>query len=380
MNKSNHRQSRTNPILVLVSCLLTGLMLMGLMLSGHSGTTASIAVPAVENITLTYERNLTNQISSSLEGLIAIKRTYILNDSDMVAPKPNPDCFGQAQSAAQMQEVLDAASEVLDGQTTLFTVQTPIKEGSVIHYYLDETIFAVTWKQVVDDGVYTFSEVKIAHPSQFRRFLSEGMYNSGILHTATEMSESVNAVVASSADYYAYRYIGIVVNNGVAYQERGHMLDTCFVDQNGDLLFVYAGEITDKQVLQQYVDDNNVRFSICFGPVMIRDGEYCVPNDYNSGEINDKYARAALCQMDSLHYVVVTANNEKPNYEVPTVGQFGRRLHEMGIPTAYALDGGQTATIVMNNQLINTVSYGAQREISDIIYFATALPENEVNQ
>ena len=380
MSRSNHRQGRINPILALISCLLTTLMLFGLMISGKSEKTAAESAPAMENITLTYERKLNNQISSSLEGLIAIKRTYLLNDSDMVAPKPNPACFGQAQSTEQMQEVLDAAAEVLDGQTTLFTAQTVIKEGSVIHYYLDETIFAVTWKQVVDDGVYTFSEVKIAHPSQFRRFLSEGMYNSGILHTTTEMSESVNAVVASSGDYYAYRYIGIVVNNGVAYQERGHILDTCFIDQNGDLQFVYEGEITDKETLQQYVDDNKIRFSICFGPVMIRDGAYCVPNNYNSGEINDKYARAALCQWDNLHYVVVAANNEAPNYAVPTVAQFGRRLYEMGIPTAYALDGGQTASIVMNNQLINTVSYGAQREISDIIYFATALPENEVNQ
>ena len=44
---------------------------------------------------------------------------------------------------------------------------------------------------------------------------------------------------------------------------------------------------------------------------------------------------------------------------------------------AYALDGGQTAAIVMNDQLINKVSYGAQRKISDIIYFATAIPEDE---
>ena len=36
-----------------------------------------------------------------------------------------------------------------------------------------------------------------------------------------------------------------------------------------------------------------------------------------------------------------------------------------------------TATIVMDNTLINSVDYGDQRDISDIIYFATALPEVE---
>ena len=47
----------------------------------------------------------------------------------------------------------------------------------------------------------------------------------------------------------------------------------------------------------------------------------------------------------------------------------------MGVTTAYALDGGQTATIVSGNQLMNPVDYGGERETSDIIYFATAVPD-----
>ena len=43
--------------------------------------------------------------------------------------------------------------------------------------------------------------------------------------------------------------------------------------------------------------------------------------------------------------------------------------------TAYALDGGQTATIVTGNERMNDVDYGGERDISDIIYFATAIPE-----
>ena len=42
---------------------------------------------------------------------------------------------------------------------------------------------------------------------------------------------------------------------------------------------------------------------------------------------------------------------------------------------AYTLDGGQMATIVMNDTLVNQVSYGSQRRISDILYFATAVPD-----
>ena len=306
-----------------------------------------------------------------------VKREYSLSDLDMVAPKPDPACYGTAEAPVEVAAVLRQARELLDGQKTLFTTDTVIMEGTKIHYYLDDTIFAVTWKQVVGGGVYTFSEVKIAHASQFRRFLADGKYGASAEYTTQEMAGSVNAVVASSGDYYGYRRIGICVNQGQVYRESGQHLDTCYVDENGDLLFTRRGTITDKETAQKFVDDHGVRFSLSFGPVMILDGSYVVPSRYYIGEINEQFARAALCQMDTLHYVVVAANYQYPYYKVHTMSDFAWNLLKLGIPTAYALDGGQTAAIVMNNQLINNVSYGAQREISDIIYFATAIPEED---
>jgi exopolysaccharide biosynthesis protein len=57
------------------------------------------------------------------------------------------------------------------------------------------------------------------------------------------------------------------------------------------------------------------------------------------------------------------------------MAEFGRQLQAFGAEKAYALDGGQTAVIVTNDTLINRPSYVRQRQISDIIYFATALPD-----
>ena len=60
---------------------------------------------------------------------------------------------------------------------------------------------------------------------------------------------------------------------------------------------------------------------------------------------------------------------------MPTINRFAMQIDKLGCDKAYTLDGGQTAVIVMNDQLINSVHYGYQREISDIIYFATAVPD-----
>ena len=300
---------------------------------------------------------------------------YQLSDKQLIAPAPDPSAYGQAADPADMQDILSQAHGHFAMDHSLFTTSTPIKPGSSVLYYLDDSLFVVTWKQVLDNSTYTFSEIKIMHPSQIRRFFSDGRFGSGMLKTTTEMAQTVNAVVASSGDYYEYRSIGVVVNDGQVFRHMGHYLDTCFVDDRGDLLFSYAGDIKDAETAQAFVDEHNVRFSLSFGPVMIENGEYRVPANYNSGEINDHYARAALCQMDERHYVLVTANMEEPNYEVPTVSEFAYNLLKLGIPKAYALDGGQTAAIAMDGELINTVSYGSQREISDILYFATAIPK-----
>ena len=309
-----------------------------------------------------------------------VKREYSLNDADAVAPNPNSARYGTAETPAELASVLQEAQDLLDGQETLFTTDTVIKEGSKIQYYLDDTILAITWKQVVGNGVYTFSEVKIANASQFRRFLADGKYGATAEYTTQEMSKTVNAVVASSGDYYGYRYTGICVNQGVVYRDSGKHLDTCFIDDKGDLRFVFRGQLEGKEAVEKYIEENNIRFSLSFGPVMIMDGSYVVPSQYYIGEINEQFARAALCQLGQLHYAVVASNYEHPYNSVHSMSEFAWNLLKLGITKAYALDGGQTAAIVMNDQLINKVSYGAQRKISDIIYFATAIPEDEWNE
>ena len=78
--------------------------------------------------------------------------------------------------------------------------------------------------------------------------------------------------------------------------------------------------------------------------------------------------------MGERHYLLVTINYEGSYLAASTVKQLADVLMDLGAPKAYTLDGGQTGTIVMNDKVINNVDYGEERYISDIIYFATALP------
>lgn len=355
---------------VLTVCLLLGMLTTVGTPAGATRSGAS-AVGVMDQ----FDRYMTNQISNALDGVLSVDKVYWLSDEDPVAPEPDPDCYGETDDPSTLQWLLDDAADLLDGQETLFTTETVIKPESTVKYYLDDSIFVITWKEIHNSGVYTFSEVKIAHGSQFRRFLAGGEYDSGVLYTTTDMAASVNAVTASSGDYYSYRRHGMVAYNGEVLRFGGKQLDNCLIDDNGDLHFIPQGQFASQEDAEKYVRENNIRFSLSFGPILIEDGNVVAPKRYPIGEIEREFSRAALCQQGQLHYVTVTANTELHYYQLPTIADFAQVLQEVGVKKAYTLDGGQTATIVIEDALFNDVEYGCQRDISDIIYFATAVPD-----
>ena len=317
-----------------------------------------------------FDMYMANVRSDALEGILSVPKVYWLRDEDMVAPKPDASKFGQTDDPEELENLIRQAEKLLDGQKPLFQTDTQLREDSVVTYYLDETILCITWQHMVGNAVYTCSEVKIAHPSQFRRFLSDGKFASGKLYKASEMAASVNAVTASNGDYYAYRGYGNLVYNGQVKMSGNRYLDTCYVDEKGDMILVDYFKLYEKGDLEAFVEKNQIRFSLAFGPILIQDGKVVAKHYYPLGETDDFYSRAALCQAGPLHYLLVTVNRRGQD-----VTQFAKHLKQMGVTTAYALDGGQTSAIVTGNKLINPVDYGGERETSDIIYFATAVPD-----
>ena len=275
-----------------------------------------------------------------------------------------------------MGDFLEAAQILLKGEKTLFSTDVELYLDSPITYYLDETIMVITWRQTFHNCVYTISEVKIAHPSQFRRFLADGTFGSDKQYYTTTMAQTVNAVTASSGDYYKYRKYGICVYDGQVMQ-MNNQIDTCFITDTGEMLFSRQGELSTIEEAQKYVDDHHVRFSLAFGPVLVDNYEKETSPGYFVGMVDLTRSRAALAKMGDLHYLLVTANYGDLGdcQNTPTIYTFTDQLVAFGVEKAYSLDGGQTAVIVTNDQLINRPDWGEQRMISDIIYFATALQD-----
>lgn len=357
-------------------CVLTAALLRWSVL--HVGNPLSSVQAEVPKVDLMdqYDKYMTNGISNALDGILSIEKLYWLNDTDQIAPKPDQTKFGTAKDPEELEWLLDAAADLLDGQTTRFSTELEILPGSEIKYYLDDTILCITWKQEFGTAVYTFSEVKIAHPSQFRRFLADGEFGSDKQYYGTDMAAAVNAVTSSNGDFYKNRPYGTVIYNSEVYRV-GSTLDVCCIDDQGEMLLVHRGEIQGQEAWERFVEENNVRFSITFGPILVENYQNVATDKYPLGEPDRPYSRAGLGKLGQLHYLLVTAGFDENHQKMPTIPQFAANMASFGCEKAYALDGGQTGTIVLNGQLVNRPDYGTQRTVSDIIYFATAIPEGD---
>ena len=73
--------------------------------------------------------------------------------------------------------------------------------------------------------------------------------------------------------------------------------------------------------------------------------------------------------------MVMTVNFEGPCQKTCTLEQAVQYIASKNVQQAYTLDGGQTASVVFDGKMVNRPDWGEERTMSDIIYFASAVPE-----
>lgn len=324
-----------------------------------------------------------------------LKKHYVIDENAVVAPAPDPACFGTI-SIDEPEKVLEIIQQARDygllreDETVAFDPNATFYYDEQIEYYLDETILVICWKEVIDGNTCSFVEIKLSDASQFRRKFADDTFASANQYYSTVLHKSTNAVLSVNADFYQNRDFGVVVYNRKLYRfptgtytgsyKKYNCLETCFVNDQGDFLFTELGQVFTQEELEQYIADNNILFSISFGPVLIRDGEVRECDWYPVGEINKGYSRAGIGQVDKLHYLYMSLNHSAEAQARWTVNQFARHFGDKPVVNAYCLDGGQTSEIVFQGRPYNHVDYGEERPVSDNIYFATAIGGTEVSR
>ena len=267
---------------------------------------------------------------------------------------------------------------------TIYTLPLDLSAGKKLnkasyytkHHYMDPTIDMNIQENLYGDVKYWIAEIKVQHSSQLRTMPAYSFTRSATAE-GSKLSRRANAVLACNGDYW-WRDVqwkgNYVLRQGQLYM---HSLtgetDVLLVDEDGDFHIIYKATekdvpLPEKEEGPVYYKGKQIYNAFCFGPALMEDGKVLKIEPNEKIVTEKKMARMAICQMGKLHYAIICSYKGSM-----TLQEFADMLGTLGVQTAYNLDGGNSAMLMTGSSMINYNP--TTRELSDIIYFASAWPE-----
>ena len=198
---------------------------------------------------------------------------------------------------------------------------------------------------------------------------ANGVYGRNITATTSSMARSVGALIAINGDYYGAQTSGYVIRNGVLYrsQMRKATQEDLVIYSDGTFEIIKEGEITAEALVA-----NGAWQLFCFGPGLIDGGEITVSAGDEVGKAMADNPRTAIGMISPLHYVMVVSDGRTTESPGLTLYELACFMKELGVVTAYNLDGGGSSTMYYDGSVVNNPTTNgkkiSEREVSDIVY------------
>lgn len=257
--------------------------------------------------------------------------------------------------------------------------------------YEDESIRVSMEKREENGVTWNIAWVEIASPTQLRTGFAGKKVTSDNQNYISMMATQQNAVVAINGVNYVKekeRHRFEVRMGQVRIQKENAKRDILIIDENGDFHILINSEGAlkfEKETGHKIIN------SFMFGPALVKDGEVLqTPKDYFYNPNKDE-PRTAFGQLGPLSYVMVVCDGRgKSGSDGATHQDLADFMGSLGCLQAYNFDGGNSSLMVFPRPEVTKTSkkyldYKAnifnykpeERALSDYIYFATAVPEEE---
>ena len=229
-----------------------------------------------------------------------------------------------------------------------------------------------------DDSVYNVARVRIADASQLRTAVTPKNRTNKISTIARDR----NAVVAIGGDYYSHGKKGYVVRMGEVIRSKNpyETLDMLLTDANGDFHIIRRKRVNESftEELEALVTGETPIINVFnFGPALVIDGVLQeIPDNYEYNP-KGKEPRCAIGQTGPLEYLLVVVDGRRNGSKGVSMAQLAQFMADQGCVQAFNLDGGNSSLMVFHGENYSDKTFSAERSVSDIIYFATAVRPEE---
>ncbi len=242
---------------------------------------------------------------------------------------------------------------------------TTDNEGSS-ETYEDENV-KITYTQYTTNGTTIHvADVQLSSAEYLKTAFAEDTYGKNVTAETSEIAEAHDAILAINGDYYGVQEKGYVIRNGIVYRDEAGDSEVLCIYADGSMKIVDPSTVTAQELV-----DQGVWQAFSFGPGLVEDGEISVSLDSEVGRARASNPRTAIGIIDDLHYVFLVSDGRSDDSEGLSLYELASFMEQLGVQTAYNLDGGGSSTMVFQNEIINNPTGGfgeSERKVSDIVY------------
>lgn len=234
--------------------------------------------------------------------------------------------------------------------------------------YSDENIqITLTEYQKYDTSIYV-ADIVLSSPEYLQTAFAQNAYGRNVTEKTSEIAEEAGAILAINGDYYGAQEDGYVLRNGVLYRNTAVSGQTDLVIyKDGSFAVINETDVTAEELLA-----DGAQQVLSFGPALIEDGSVVVSEEDEVGKAKTSNPRTAVGVIDDLHYLFVVSDGRTTESAGLSLLQLAEFMKELGVTTAYNLDGGGSSTMYFNGEVINNPTTNgrsiAERSVSDIVY------------
>ena len=227
---------------------------------------------------------------------------------------------------------------------------------------------SVVINQVSEDNLtYFVADVQLADVSVWKSIYSSDR------QTLTDFVSGSDAVLAINGDDFGTHKYGVILRNGELLRERDTTRHMLIVANDGHLSMVTDRRKNGHKELSDRLLSENAWQAYEFGPALVENGEaltFPKAFDVISTRSTRKEPRTAIGQISPLHYCVIVVDGRQPGYSDGISLQDLQQLFlRYGAQTAFNLDGGGSAEMWFQGEILNQPSSDHERKISDGICF-----------
>ena len=232
--------------------------------------------------------------------------------------------------------------------------------------YEDENI-KISYTQYESNGTTIHvADVQLSSVEYLKTAFAQDTYGKNVTESTSDMAEANNAVLAVNGDYYGVQEKGYVIRNGVVYRDKAGTEDVLCIYADGSMKIIDPSTVTAQELVEQ-----GVWQAFSFGPGLVENGGIAVSLDSEVGRAKASNPRTAIGMIDELHYVFVVSDGRTDESEGLSLYELASFMEQLGVQTAYNLDGGGSSTMVFQGEIVNNPTGGfgdREREVSDIVY------------